>query len=113
MRLASTEGEWETTVVLSTQGLARVRAGLCRVAVSVRLRNPTASPSPPLRLSLRIGESQPALDVAALPANSAREVTLQVVAEPGQRRLIATLTDGRGEELDSKTLSLRLEGSCG
>jgi hypothetical protein len=113
VRLASTEGVWGTTVVVSANGLARVRAGLCRIPVTVRLRNPTAAPSTPLRLGLRIAESQPEANVAALPANGAREVTLQVVVASGQRRLVATLTDPNGRELDTKTLSLRVEGSCG
>lgn len=113
VRLASTEGDWESTVVVSANGLARVRAGLCRVSVTVRLRNPTVAPSAPLRLGLRIGESQPQVNVAALPAKGTREVTLQIVVAPGQRRLIATLSDANGEELDSKALSLRVEGSCG
>lgn len=113
VKLASTEGVWESTVVVSANGLALVRAGLCRVPVTVRLRNPTAAPSAPLRLGLRIGESQPELNVPPLAAKGTRAVTLQVVVAPGQRRLIATLSDANGQELDSKTLSLRLEGSCG
>ncbi|MBK8066293.1 MAG: hypothetical protein IPK27_01305 [Rhodanobacteraceae bacterium] len=113
VRLASTEGRWETTVAIPAQGLARVRGGLCRVPVVVRLHNPAAAPSAPLRLGLRIAESQPAVDVAPLPASGTHELTLYVVVASGQRRLIATLSAADGSEIDSQTLSLRVEGSCG
>lgn len=113
VRLAATDGRWQTTVAIPAQGLARARSGLCRVPVLVRLRNPLASPSAPLRLSLRIGDSQPMVDVAPIAAKSTRELTLHVVVATGQRRLVATLSDANGQELDSQTLSLRVDGSCG